>query len=310
MQSINIHGIMAERLKSLASYLASFLHSTLPSLHQDWWNITVIQNLTVQQENWVRQRNITSLSGLDLAALLRIFDRNWSYLSEKYTLFSESRSFLKELQFIRNRWAHAHTEDFPTEDIYRDLDTIQRLCKTIGVENDFIDLLQSDKNNVINVNTSCEKENLNSSSQKTSAFIQQSENINEVPQSNIAATQVGYPQLSEKERAFVIIKGVKILTEREGSKSAAYFNDILPKLLPLLPTSEIENLQSIPYCYEIVKTGIGQYPILSKCKEDMIDAKGKLRAYSQTIAGFWVSAQWNDGNLYNWKLYLERLSKK
>lgn len=41
----------------------------LPSLFDDWWNQTVVSNLSFQQRRRIEQRNIKSMALLDLAAL-------------------------------------------------------------------------------------------------------------------------------------------------------------------------------------------------------------------------------------------------
>ncbi len=108
-------------------------------------------------------------------------------------------------------------------------------------------------------------------------------------------------------RSPVIVKGISIYTERIGNASKAYFEDTIPKLLQILPESEIENLQSATYCHDKLQTGILRYPVLSKEEKEMTDRTGRFRAYSQQIAGYWVSAQWNEANLKSWKNYLIRI---
>ncbi|EFK08811.1 conserved hypothetical protein [delta proteobacterium NaphS2] len=60
----------------------------------------------------MKERNINSLASLDLAALLRVLDRNRYQISSKLDLTSEARHFVKEMQTVRNRWAHAGSEGF------------------------------------------------------------------------------------------------------------------------------------------------------------------------------------------------------
>ena len=112
--------------------LAEFLEKVLPSLFDDWWKKAVLLNLSFQQQRRIEQRNIGTLMSLDLAALLRVLDQNWYQISAKLRLTRESRHFVKEMQTIRNRWAHAGPEGFPIEDVYRDLDTLQRFLGVIN----------------------------------------------------------------------------------------------------------------------------------------------------------------------------------
>ena len=58
---------------------------------------------------------------------------------------SEARHFLKEMQTVRNRWAHANMEGFPVDDIYWDLDTLQRFSVVIGADEKLIQDLRETK---------------------------------------------------------------------------------------------------------------------------------------------------------------------
>jgi len=115
--------------------LSDFLARELPRLERaDWWKKCVLAVLTPQQCENVARRRITSLSGLDLSALLRILDQNWNGLSASLNWPREVRNFVKETQGIRNRWAHAGSHPSTEDDNYRDLDTLQRLVQAMGDE--------------------------------------------------------------------------------------------------------------------------------------------------------------------------------
>ncbi len=132
-------------LGEAARQLASFLETILPSLVEDWWKQAVVNNLSYQQQRRVKQHNIESLGSLDLAALIRILDQNWYQISTKLNLASESRHFIKEMQTIRNRWAHSGTDGFPVDDVYRDMDTLQRFAAVIDADEGFIKAVQAAK---------------------------------------------------------------------------------------------------------------------------------------------------------------------
>ena len=136
-------------LGEVAKYLVLFLERELPSLFEDWWNKAVVNILSFQQKRRLEQRNITSLGGLDLAALLRVLDQNWHQISNKLGLTSESRHFVKEMLTIRNRWAHATTEGFPLDDVYRDLDTLQRFAAVIKANETLIQEIKSSKSMIL-----------------------------------------------------------------------------------------------------------------------------------------------------------------
>jgi ATP-dependent helicase HepA len=140
-----IHGAVAKHLSSVAGQLAIFLEKVLPTLFDDWWNKAVVNVMSFQQKKRLEQRAVTTLSGLDLAGLLRVLDQNWYQISSSLDLTSEARHFVKEMQTVRNRWAHADSEGFSVDDIYRDIDTMQRFAVVIGSDEKFIKDLQETK---------------------------------------------------------------------------------------------------------------------------------------------------------------------
>ena len=137
-------------LDRMAKALASYLDRLLPSLFDDWWKNAVLDNLSFNQQRRVEQKGIFSLSSLDLAALLRVLDRNWYEISMRMKLPPEARHYVKEMQTIRNKWAHASAEGFPLDDVYRDLDTLQRFAKVIEAEETFIQEIREAKASLLN----------------------------------------------------------------------------------------------------------------------------------------------------------------
>lgn len=67
-----VHGAVAKHLSEVAGQLAVFLERVLPLLYDDWWEKAVVSTLSFQKKRRLEQRNITSLSGLDPAGLLRV----------------------------------------------------------------------------------------------------------------------------------------------------------------------------------------------------------------------------------------------
>jgi ATP-dependent helicase HepA len=88
---------------------------------------------------------------LDLAALLRVLDQNWNDLSRLTDFSRETRSWLKEAQSIRNRWAHAPAVGLPNDLIYRDLDTIERLCSSLGGLEQYLEAFRTYKKTLLHM---------------------------------------------------------------------------------------------------------------------------------------------------------------
>lgn len=147
--SQRIQASVTKLLSEAAKQLALFLEKVLPTLFEDWWKQAIVNNLSFQQGQRLEKHNIKSLVSLDLAALLRVLDQNWYQISTKLRLTSEDRHFVKEMQTVRNRWAHAGTQGFSVEDIYRDLDTLQRFSKVIDADEDLLQEVHATKTSLL-----------------------------------------------------------------------------------------------------------------------------------------------------------------
>lgn len=129
---------MIEHLKNTTVPLALFLSEQLPKLSANWWQQLVIDKLSFQQQRTTAERRVSSLQQLDLAALLRVLDQNWFQISEALRWPREGRNWVKELQTVRNRWAHLSSESLAHSEVYRDADTLSRLLGLIGANSSLV----------------------------------------------------------------------------------------------------------------------------------------------------------------------------
>ena len=136
---------MQQILTDLASTLATILDAELPTVGSDWWRTTVVDRLSLQQQRLVVKGGVTSVSGLDLAALLRVLDQNWHTLACRLHLDRDARNWLKEAQLIRNRWFHLPPSGLRPEDAYRDADTICRLLQSLQADQATLDRAQTER---------------------------------------------------------------------------------------------------------------------------------------------------------------------
>ena len=81
-----------------AESLRAFLIPVLTEISSNWWSANVIPALSFQQQRMVEEKGVANLSGLDLAALLRILDKNWYDISAKCRLDNETRTWTREMQ--------------------------------------------------------------------------------------------------------------------------------------------------------------------------------------------------------------------
>jgi hypothetical protein len=131
-----------DALEDVITPLGTFLVTHLQAVNRNWWEEMVLNCLTEGQLRNIQSRKITKISELDLAALLRVFDSNWNLISQRQEIIPEFRNILKEMRSIRNRWSHAGASGYPKEDIYRDLDTINRFAKEIGADTSLLNSIK------------------------------------------------------------------------------------------------------------------------------------------------------------------------
>ncbi len=123
---------MHELIRIATVELAAFLATHLSTLGEGWWKTYVANRLSFQQQRTVEERGLTKLEQLDFAALLRILDQNWYELSQVLNLPREGRTLVRELQAVRNQWAHLSVSPVRAEDLYRDVDTLARVLDMLG----------------------------------------------------------------------------------------------------------------------------------------------------------------------------------
>jgi molecular chaperone DnaK len=119
----------------LAESLVSFLGKSLSEVGgENWWRFYVLDCLTPAQLKAAQSITEGDLGAFDLAALLRVADRNWAEVALKLSLRREMRNLVIELKDVRNRYAHATLRGVDVEDQLRDVDTARRLMQAIGAE--------------------------------------------------------------------------------------------------------------------------------------------------------------------------------
>ena len=126
-----------------------FLSAHLPALGEDWWKKHIEDRLSFQQQRMVRERGLTTLEQLDFAALLRVLDQNWCELSQVLNLPREGRTWVRELQTVRNRWAHLSAQTTAADDIYRDADTLGRVLDMLGAAPASVEAIEAKKTTVL-----------------------------------------------------------------------------------------------------------------------------------------------------------------
>jgi len=121
-----------EYMFQLRKKMSAWLGDKLPLITEKWWDELVISNLTVLQREQVTANNIKDTRGLDLASLLRVFDRNWFIITSKFFINNRERVNVHKMQEVRNTWAHVIPGNINKTQIISDVETIINLMQTFG----------------------------------------------------------------------------------------------------------------------------------------------------------------------------------
>lgn len=138
-----------EVLNRVTHEIVVALAESLPKLSHDWWDRYVIQQLTPNQQRFLRNK-APKLNSLDLSAAIRVFTRNFMVISDVRGLSQDCKYFAFQVLDIRNRHAHRTTEAVRAEDNYRDLDTIVRFLQLLKADPLTVDVIQEVKRSALN----------------------------------------------------------------------------------------------------------------------------------------------------------------
>ena len=106
MHNTEVIGKINQYLHTSATFLQKWLEGMLPKISENWWQECVISNLSDNQREIAETKQYRRLSDFDLAALLRITDKCWYAMRNFAYLPTKDRECIREMQKIRNRWAH------------------------------------------------------------------------------------------------------------------------------------------------------------------------------------------------------------
>lgn len=108
----------------LSGKIGEWLEKKLPNITDNWWQELIINNLSTLQREHVINNEIKDISGLDLAELLRVIDRNWFIITSRFFINNKERGNIRKMQEVRNSWAHITPSTISKEKVLADVDTI------------------------------------------------------------------------------------------------------------------------------------------------------------------------------------------
>ena len=125
---------MNELLHASTEYLGKWLNNLLPKISDDWWEECVIDKLSYNQREMARSNGYNRLDNFDLAALLRIADKNWYAMRNIVYLPTKERECIRDMMRVRNNWAHC-SATLPGKDIIiEDLSIIKQFFHQMECE--------------------------------------------------------------------------------------------------------------------------------------------------------------------------------
>ena len=132
MDTTYIISKMNEYMFRLGQQVGNWLSNKLPKIVDNWWQELVFNNLNSLQRDVVLRNNIQEISGLDLAAILRVLDRNWFVISSTFFINNKERAYVRTMQEVRNTWAHITPNDISKDRVIEDVNVIIELMQAFG----------------------------------------------------------------------------------------------------------------------------------------------------------------------------------
>jgi len=256
----SVSGKFSELLLITAKELSTWLKKNLSALDEGWWKSFVLPALSYQQRQRVDRKNISDIVGLDLAALLRILDQNWYQFTQTFNFSTQDRHYLKEMQTIRNRWAHIDTQVLISEDVYRDIDTLQRFLQILTADDGVLTEVKQFKNSVLSAATIATKPSEESEEIRSEEKISINTNIsnNDITVGRIVALKSD-PSI---QGAVVEIKG-----QTPDSRCKIFFEGKLQPFyvsqIQLVAQEETKNVVSLPELHSLFTCLQIRHPSLS-----------------------------------------------
>jgi len=95
---------MHQILGDVATAIAAVLQRELPPLGPDWWQSNVVDRLSIQQQRLVNERRVDSLSGLDLAGLLRVGRLDAEHLNDPGNMLCLCADVAAQFMYAEFAW--------------------------------------------------------------------------------------------------------------------------------------------------------------------------------------------------------------
>lgn len=251
-------------LHDCATILIKWLGTMLPRVSDAWWQECVLDKLSFNQRMIVEENNITKLGEFDLAALLRIADRNWYAMRDFAYLPTNERECIREMLVVRNRWAHLSGELPNKKCVQQDISTIISFLEQRGSDNESIREVYDFLNNIDNTEFVEEElqETVPSETVTVSGEIKEKSLVCVVAQPDAKGVVLSVESIGPTQKFEVFI---------EGTIKTFYTGQI--KLIDETPTYnwiDLSTLQSYLSAFEINNPSAGNLYSLNAARIDFV----------------------------------------
>lgn len=259
---------MNEYLHQATGLLVEWLDKMLPKITEDWWNECVLDRLGYRQREIALDKGFSELSDLDLAALLRIADKNWYNMRSFAYLPNNERECIKDMQSVRNNWAHC-AGTLPGKDaIIHDIEIMIKFFEQMGASRDDIRQIEGLKQNV-------EHENISALTAEPEANTEEKQ-VEPITDGEIKEKDTVYLVGDPKTRGMVFsVENIGNTTKYEvfvdGGLRTFYSGQIAPVVeKPSYNWIDINTFQSYLSAYEINNPSAGSLYSLNSARVDFV----------------------------------------
>lgn len=141
-----------EYLHRSTGLLVSWLDGKLCKVCDDWWNECVLERLSYRQREIAIEKGFKELSDFDLAAVLRIADKNWYDMRNFAYLPTSERECIRDMQSVRNNWAHCAGTLPGKDSIIHDIEVLIKFFEQMEAPQTDVNQLEEFKKNIQNEN--------------------------------------------------------------------------------------------------------------------------------------------------------------
>lgn len=141
--------IRDEIRREISVAMANKLQEILPVAGgENWWKCYVIWQLTEAQQAQYSSLSSGSLMELDMAALLRVYYRNWDEMAAKKILEKAGKKYVCDLINARNKWAHEPASGQQLSELLVDFTAMENFLRVIGAPDPLVTKVAHYKNRI------------------------------------------------------------------------------------------------------------------------------------------------------------------